>query len=80
MQTLESTKSGIMKIEKYAFLYVEKDAYSISINIKDMDTKFVTDVKDNATNEQKNNYMISQSLRSLNEEVTLFFGHKSIYF
>ena len=44
-----------------------------------MDMKFDTDVKGNATNQQKNNYMISQSLRILNKKVTLFFGHRSIH-
>ena len=43
-----------------------------------MDLKFDTDAKDNATNQQRDNYMISQSPRSLNDKVTLFFKHRSM--
>ena len=37
-----------------------------------MDMKFDTDVKDNATIQQENNYMISQSPQGVNEKVFIF--------
>ena len=39
--------------------------------------KFDPDGKDNATNQQKNNYMISQFPRSSNEKVTFFIAYRS---
>ena len=40
--------------------------------------KYDTDVKDNATNQQKNNYMISQSPQRLNEKVQIWGSIKQL--